>query len=252
MNSRVAVRRIAVEEAFVTEAILKEWRRLLGTTTVEPGFRMMGNAILGTQRGAQALHERLLDLGEGRIATMDRTGIDLAVVSLTAPGVQVFDPATGTALARDSNDYLIDAIARYPQRLAGLAAIAPQQPLQAVAELQRVAGRPGICGVIVNSHTHGDYLDEHKYWPILEAAETLNLPLYLHPRDPSPAMIGPFLKYGLYFAGWGFAAEAGLHAMRLIMCGALDRYPQLKIVLGHMGEGIPFWLSRLDNRYLLQ
>jgi len=195
MNTRFAGRRIAVEEAFVTEAILNEWGKVLRLPAAEPGFRMMGNAILGTQPGARAVHERLLDLGAGRIATMDQTGIDFALVSLTAPGVQVFDPATGTALARDSNDYLIDSIGQRPSRLAGLAAIAPQQPLAAVAELERVAGCPGICGIIVNSHTQGEYLDEEKYWPILEAAAALNLPLYLHPRDPSPAMIGPFLKY---------------------------------------------------------
>ena len=98
----------------------------------------------------------------------------------------------------------------------------------------------------------GEYLDLPKFRPIFEAAEALGLPLYLHPCEPSPAMLGPFADYGLYFAGWGFAAETGVHAMRITMCGVLDRFPKLKIVLGHMGEGIPFWLQRIDNRYLLQ
>jgi 5-carboxyvanillate decarboxylase len=171
---------------------------------------------------------------------------------MTAPGVQVFDAATATRLARESNDVLVEAIKGHPARLAGLAAVAPQNPEGAAAELARVAGLPGIKGLIINSHTGGEYLDAAKYWPIFEAAEALGLPLYLHPREPSPSMIGPYLEYGLYFAGWGFAAEVGLHAMRLIMSGVFERFPKLQIILGHMGEAIPFWLQRIDNRYLLQ
>ena len=246
------MKRIAVEEAFVTEDIAAEWAKLLSAKNVAPGFRLMGDSILGSSPGAKAVHKRLLDLGEHRITHMDETGIDIQVLSLTSPGVQVFDSATGAALARQSNDILIEAIAKHSTRFAGLAAIAPQDPSTAVGELTRVATVSGIKGFIVNSHTHGEYLDLQKYWPIFEAAESLRLPLYLHPREPSPAMLGPFADYGLFFAGWGFAAETGLHAMRIIMCGALDRFPKLKIVLGHMGEGIPFWLQRIDNRYQLQ
>jgi 5-carboxyvanillate decarboxylase len=248
----MTMKRIAVEEAFVTEDIAAEWAKLLSADKIEPGFKLMGDSILGNSPGAKAVHKRLLDVGAERIAHMDATGIDVQVLSITSPGVQVFDAATGAALARHSNDVLVDAIAKYPTRLAGLAAIAPQDPSTAVAELTRVAKLPGIKGYIINSHTHGEYLDLQKYWPIVEAAESLDLPLYLHPREPSPSMLGPFADYGLYFAGWGFAAETGLHAMRIIMCGVLDRFPKLKIVLGHMGEGIPFWLQRIDNRYQLQ
>jgi 5-carboxyvanillate decarboxylase len=246
------MRRIAVEEAFLTADIADEWTRVLAQADVEPGFRMMGQTMLGRSPGARRVHEQLLDVGAGRIAHMDATGIDIQVLSLTAPGVQVFDAATGAALARHANDVLIEAIGRHPTRLAGLAAVAPQDPGGAAAELARVARRPGIKGFIINSHTQGGYLDAVGCRPIFEAAESLGLPLYLHPREPSPAMIAPFLDYGLYFAGWGFAAEAGLHAMRLIMSGLFDHYPNLKIILGHMGEAIPFWLQRIDNRYLLQ
>jgi 2,3-dihydroxybenzoate decarboxylase len=246
------MKRIAVEEAFVTEDIASEWARVLAAKVVDPGFRLMGESVLGSSAGARAVHRRLLDVGAGRIAHMDATGIDMQILSLTSPGVQVFNATTGTALARQSNDRLVDAIARHPKRFAGLAAIAPQDPASAAAELARVAQLAGIKGFIVNSHTHGEYLDLPKFWPIFEAAESLRLPLYLHPREPSPAMLGPYADYGLYFAGWGFAAETGLHAMRIIMCGVLDRYPKLKIILGHMGEGLPFWLQRIDNRYLLQ
>jgi len=246
------VRKIAVEEAYVTAEIAAEWGRELAKKTVEPGFRMMGQTMLGQSPGARRVHEQLLDLGAGRIAAMDAAGIDMQLLSVTAPGVQVFDPVTATALARHANDVLVAAIARHPTRLAGLAAVAPQDPSGAATEIERVAGLAGIKGLIINSHTHGEYLDHARYAPLFEAVNALRLPLYLHPREPSPAMIGPFLDYGLYFAGWGFAAEAGLHAMRMIMSGLFDRYPALRIVLGHMGESIPFWLQRIDNRYLLQ
>jgi 5-carboxyvanillate decarboxylase len=249
---KIQPRRIAVEEAFVTAEIAAQWATVLSAENVEPGFRMMGQTILGRSAGAKQVHKQLLELGEGRIAQMDATGIDMQILSITAPGVQVFDSATATALAIHANDVMIGAIRQYPTRFAGLAAIAPQNPSGAASELARVAWQPGVKGFIVNSHTHGEYLDAPKNWIIFEAAESLNMPLYLHPREPSPAMIGPYLDHGLYFAGWGFAAEAGLHAMRLIMSGVLERYPRLKIVLGHMGEAIPFWLQRIDNRYRLQ
>jgi 5-carboxyvanillate decarboxylase len=252
MNGMLPVRRIAVEEAFLTQDVADQWAKVLAGANVEPGFRMMGNTMLGQSPSARRVHEQLIEIGTGRIALMDETGIDMQILSLTAPGVQVFDAATATALARHSNDVLAEAIAKHPTRFAGLAAVAPQDPKRAAVELSRAANLAGIKGLLINSHTGGEYLDATKFWPIFEAAEALALPLYLHPREPSPGMIAPFLDYGLYFAGWGFAAEAGLHAMRLIMCGVLDRFPKLKIILGHMGEAIPFWLQRIDNRYLLQ
>jgi 2,3-dihydroxybenzoate decarboxylase len=248
----MAIRRIAVEEAFVTREIADEWDKVLASKFVEPGFLKMGQSILAKNAGTKALHERLLDMGAGRIARMDADGIDLAVLSLTSPGVQVLDAVTATALAAQSNDALAAAVKKYPTRFAGLAAVAPQYPKGAVAELERAAGPLALKGAIINSHTQGEYLDDRKYWPILEAAESLSLPIYLHPREPAPSMVAPFLDYGLYFAGWGFAVETGLHAMRLIMSGVFERFPKLLIVLGHMGEGVPFWLQRIDNRYLLE
>lgn len=246
------LRRIAVEEAFVTEEIAKEWKKVLASKFVEPGFRMMGQTILGDDPGAHLVHSRLVDLGAGRIANMDADGIDVAVISITSPGVQVFDAVTATRLAKDANDVLAAAVKAHPSRFAGLAAVAPHHPSGAAQELERAAHQLGMKGFLINSHTMGEYLDDAKYWPIFEAAQALDMPLYLHPREPAPSMVTPFLDYGLYFAGWGFAVETGLHAMRLIMCGVFDRYPKLKIVLGHMGEGMPFWLQRIDNRYLLQ
>ncbi len=252
MSIKKIVKRIAVEEAFVTEEIAQEWKKVLASKFVEPGFKMMGHTILGEDPGARMVHSRLLDVGAGRIAQMDKDGIDLAVLSITSPGVQAFDAVTATRLAKDANDVLAAAVAANPTRLAGLAAVAPQYPEGAAQELERAIRSLGMKGFLINSHTHGEYLDDQKYWPIFEAANALDTPLYLHPREPSPSMVAPFLDYGLYFAGFGFAVETSLHAMRLIMCGVFDKYPKLKIVLGHMGEGLPFWLQRLDNRYLLQ
>jgi len=246
------MKRIAIEEAFVTPEISEEWKKVLGSKNVEPGFREMGKTIHGDNPGTQMVHARLLDLGAGRIAHMDATGIAVQVLSLTAPGVQVFDAITGAALAKQANDRLAEAVRNYPTRFAGLAAIAPQHPESAAREMERVISNLNLKGSIINSHTMGEYLDDPKYWAIFEAAESLGAPIYLHPREPAPGMVQPYLDYGLYFAGWGFAAEGGLHAMRLIMGGVFDRFPKLKIILGHMGEGIPFWLQRIDNRYLLQ
>jgi 2,3-dihydroxybenzoate decarboxylase len=248
----MAIRRIAVEEAFVTREIAEEWDKALGSKFVEPGFLKMGQSILAKTPLTNELHERLFDLGAGSIAQMDSDGIDLAVLSLTSPGVQVLDAVTATELAIASNDVLAAAVKAHPTRYAGLAAVAPQYPKGAAKELERAAGKLAMKGVIINSHTHGEYLDDDKYWPILEAAEALGLPIYLHPREPPPSMVGPYLDYGLFFASWGFAAETGVHALRLILSGVFDRFPKLMIVLGHMGEGIPFWLQRIDNRHQLE
>jgi len=246
------VKRIAIEEAFVTQEIADQWARVLAGSNVDPGFAEMGRSILGDSPGARALHAKLVDLGPGRIRQMDQDGISMQVLSLTAPGVQVFAADVATALAEQANDRLGEAIKAYPERFAGLAALAPQEPAHAARELERAVTALGMKGAIINSHTMGEYLDERKFWPIFEASQALDVPIYLHPTTPSPGMIQPFLDYGLWFAGWGFALETGTHAMRLIMSGVFDHFPRLRFVLGHMGEGLPFWLQRIDNRYQLE
>jgi 2,3-dihydroxybenzoate decarboxylase len=131
-----------------------------------------------------------------------------------------------------------------------LATLATQVPLQAAEELHRAVVKLGLKGGIFFSHIKGEYLDDEKYWPIFEAASDLDVPLYLHPRGPSPGMAEPYLKYPvLAGATLGYAAEAGLHAMRLICSGVFDRYPNLKIILGHMGEALPYWLWRIDKHW---
>ncbi|MFT6928314.1 MAG: 5-carboxyvanillate decarboxylase [Psychromonas sp.] len=247
------MRRIAIEEAFVTQAIADEWDKFIAAGSPnEPGFQKMGESILADSLGTRIIHERLVNLGNDRIKYMDKCGVDMQVISLTSPGIQVFDGALAKELAADANDQLATAVKNHPDRFAGFAAVAPQLPGEAAKEIDRAIGSLGLSGVIINSHTRGEYLDDRKFWPILEATEARNSPLYLHPRAPGQGMVQPYLDYGLYFAGWGFAAETSLHAMRMIMSGVFDEFPKLKVILGHMGEGIPFHLDRIDNRYLLQ
>ena len=247
-NTAKSYRRIATEEAFATPALIAESRRVLESGGVEPGFAAMGKVVFGDSPPAHLLHARLLDLGDKRIAQMDADGVDLALISITSPGVQVLETSRAIGVAAEANDILAEAVRAHPTRFAGLAAVAPQDPNSVVRELER-AKALGLKGFLINSHTLGEYLDLPKFTPIFEAAQALDMPLYLHPREPGPSSVTPYLDHGLFFAAWGFAAETSLHAMRLIMSGLFDRYPRLRIALGHLGEGMPFWLSRIDNRY---
>ncbi len=248
MRNDLDFKRIAVEEAFATREILQAYRDLLahnGSTDI--GFNsLMGYYLNSPAERTRAVAERLQDLGARRIADMDATGIDVQILSLTSPGVQIFDADKAVGLARDANDELAAAVAGRPDRYAGLAAIAPQNPAAAAAELERGVRKLGLKGAIVNSHTHGEYLDDPKFWDILASAEALDVPIYLHPNTPSNAMIKPFIDRGLDGAVFGFAVETGLHSLRLVVSGAFDRFPKLKIVLGHLGEGLPYWLFRID------
>jgi 2,3-dihydroxybenzoate decarboxylase len=160
--------------------------------------------------------------------------------------VQVFDAATANALAAASNDELAAAIARYPSRYVGLAAAAPQDPKTAAKEIERGVRKLGLKGVIINSHTQGERLDNPKFWDIFAAAEALDVPIYLHPNSPPRDMIQPYLEAGLDGAVFGFQAETGLHMLRIITSGVFDEFPKLKMAIGHCGEALPFWLYRID------
>jgi len=243
-----AYRRIATEEAWISTGVLDGFARMLADedfVRAEPGFASMGGFIY---RGGTTspLAAALNNIGAERVSAMDELGIHMQVLSLTAPGVQVFDTDTGIALARDSNDELIEAVRRYPDRFAGLAAVAPQQPAAAAREIERSVGESGLHGVIISSHTKGEYLDDPKYWEIFEAAEAADAAIYIHPRTPSPAMLQPYLDRGLDMAILGFGAEVALHTVALITAGVFDRFPKLKVVIGHAGEGLPYWLYRID------
>jgi 5-carboxyvanillate decarboxylase len=192
---------------------------------------------------------KLTDQGEGRIKDMDEAGIDMQVLSLSFPGVELFDALDGTSMARTVNNDLSEVVYRYPERFAGLATLAPQAPEEAAEELERAVTKLGLKGAMINGNIRGEFLDDKKYWIIFEMAQKLDVPIYIHPKMPPADMIKPYLAYpGLAAALSGFAAEASLHAMRLICSGVFDIYPKLKIILGHLGEALPFWLWRLDSR----
>lgn len=243
--------RIATEEAFAPKAMLERYRRLLDRHEYDdPGFRSLWGFYLGSPSPrARQIIAKLQDLGPQRLADMDATGIDRQITSLTGPGVQVFDAATAVSMAHDANDELAEAVRRLPARFSGLTAVAPQNPRAAAAEIERGKRQLGMKGVIINSHTHGEYLDHPKFSDLLAAAEAENTPIYLHPQSPSKGLIAPLLESGLDGAIYGFSVETGMHMLRMIVSGVFDRYPRLQVVLGHLGEALPFWLFRLDYMY---
>jgi 2,3-dihydroxybenzoate decarboxylase len=240
--------RIATEEAFSTPEILNRYRAMLrdGSYPDRAFQSLLGFYLTSNQPRVKAVFQKMADLGAVRLADMDASGIHRQVLSLAAPGVQVFDGDTAACLARESNDSLAEAIRRFPDRFAGMAAVAPQRPAEAAGELERGVRSLGLKGAIINSHTQGEFLDDSKFWPIFEAAEALDVPVYLHPTGPPDSMIGPFLERGLDGAIYGFAAETALHLLRIIVAGVFDRFPKLRIISGHLGEGLPYWLFRVD------
>ena len=249
INKSSAYKRIATEEAWAPKEMLDMWRKILRDKSFDdPGFHSLWGFFLGSNVGyTNEIVVRLQDMGEGRLGDMDASGIDMQLLLLTAPGVQVFDAGTANALAASSNDQLSEACRNHPHRFAGLAAVAPQDPPAAARELERAVRTLGLKGAVINSHTRGEYLDDPKFWEIFEAAEALDVPIYIHPQTPPRDMIQPFLKRNLDGAIMGFAVEVALHTVAIILSGAFDRFPGLKIVIGHAGEGLPFWLFRLDH-----
>jgi predicted TIM-barrel fold metal-dependent hydrolase len=240
------LRTITLEEHYATPEFIEG-----------PGRELAERAWQRRSAGPVGAHliEQLLDLDELRIADMDAAGIDVQVLSLNAPGVEQLDADAAQALARQSNDALAQAIARHPQRLAGFAALPTQAPESAAAELERCVRELGFKGAMINGHTRGRYLDDPFFWPILARAEALDVPIYLHPTPPPQAVIdvsytGNFpaeVTSQLAAAGWGWHIETAIHVLRIILSGAFDRYPRLQLVIGHMGEALPFMLPRLDH-----
>ena len=196
--------------------------------------------------------DRLCDVGAKRIAEMDAAGIDMQVLSLSAPGVEQMEPADAIAMAHDTNDYLADAINQHPTRFAGFAALPTSTPDRAVQELQsRIA--QGFKGAVINGHNRGRYLDNKFYWPILECAEALDVPIYLHPTPPPQGVIdisyggfAPMVTDLLAGGAWGWHIETAVHMLRIILGGVFDRFPKLQFVIGHMGEGLPFFFQRFQ------
>jgi 2,3-dihydroxybenzoate decarboxylase len=240
--------RIATEEAFATREQIDAYLRMVGDGTADKGMTSLwGFYARSPSERAMLIIERLLDLGERRIADMDATGIDVAILSLTSPGVQpLLDTGEAKAMVARANDYLADRCAAYPTRFVGMTSIAPQDPEWSAAEIRRGANELGFKGVMVNSHTHGHYLDEPQFDPIFRALADTGQPLYIHPQTLPDAMIGGMIEAGLDGAIFGFGVETGMHLLRLITTGIFDRYPDLQIAVGHGGEAIPYWLYRID------
>ena len=244
----VDYRRIAVEEIYCPPEIIAALKRTIQQNPdLEPGF-----VDLVSERNERSIDSvrRMQDVGEERFAAMDAGGIAMAILSNFAPGVQIFGMEEGTELAALWNDRAAEVVAARPDRFAALATVAPQNPEAAAQEVDRAMTSLGMNGVLINSHTHNEYLDDKKFWSIFEACEALNAPIYLHPRAPSAQMFGPFSDYNMQAPKWGFQMEISTHVVRLISAGVFDQFPNLKLVLGHMGEGLPFWLHRLDTMSL--
>lgn len=195
----------------------------------------------------------LTDLGERRIADMDRHGIDMQVLSHTVPSPEVLEASRAVPLTQRVNDEIAEAVSRYPTRFAGFASLPIADPRAAANELERAVKQLGFKGAMIQGVSQGRFLDDPFFAPIFERAEDLDVPLYLHPAPPPEAVaeayfsgLEPGLARMLAIAGWGWHAEQGLHTLRLIASGVFDRFPKLQIIIGHMGEMIPFYLARID------
>jgi 2,3-dihydroxybenzoate decarboxylase len=228
------VKKIALEEHFLSPGYEEYWRTTIGD--VDP-------KILG------GLLAKLTDFGDMRLEAMDRAGIARAVLAIAGPGVQSErDTATARRRAQESNDFLAREIQKKPDRYSGFAHLAMQDPAGAAAELERCMRDLKFCGAMINGHTHGQYLDHPSLYPFWERAQALGAPIYIHPTDPitpSPALEG---YNGLRRATWEWGFETGSHALRLVYGGHFDRFPGAKLVLGHLGETLPFLLWRFDSR----
>ncbi len=198
--------------------------------------------------------EFLYDLDDGRLAGMDAAGIDVQVLSTSCSSVQFFEPIRSVDLARKVNDQLAAAIARHPGRFFGFATLPTPDPAASVVELERVVREYGFKGAMIHGHTNGQFLDHKDYWPILEAAEALGVPIYLHPTYPPRAVfdayygdLEPPIAGTLSGPGWGWHVDTGMHTLRLVLSGVFDRFPALQLIIGHMGEAIPFNLARAES-----
>ena len=196
--------------------------------------------------------QQLDDLGERRIGDMDKAGITMQVISHMQPGTQIFDSESAVALARKANDTLYYAIAAHPDRFAGFAELPTVDPVAAANELERTVSRYGFKGALINGLTSGQFLDEKRFWCIFERAEALDVPIYLHPSIPQAEVIKAYYSgyvrenFPYLSVTWGFTAETAIHAIRLVVSGVFEAFPKLQIILGHLGETIPFTLWRCD------
>jgi predicted TIM-barrel fold metal-dependent hydrolase len=201
------------------------------------------------------IDDLLRDLGSRRLADMDANGIDVQVISHAPPAAQPLAEAVALARARRANDQLAEAVRAYPDRFAGFATLPTAEPEAAADELERATSELGLIGALVHSTlgSNGAFLDEPVFEPLLDRFERLDVPLYLHPGHPPEALhqvlyrgLPPAVAARLSTNSWGWHAEAGLHALRMIATGVFDRHPGLRMIIGHCGEMLPFLLARID------
>jgi len=204
--------------------------------------------------GQQIKRNDLADLGDARLADMDASGITVQVLSVAGPGADLVPGEAGITLARDYNNALAEAVARHPDRYRGFAHLPMLAPEAAAVELERTVKDLGFHGVLVNGATDGLFLDDPRFEPILARAEALDLPIYIHPGIPAEPVRNAYydglpgnFSFTLALSAWGWHAEIAVHTLRLVLSGALDRHPRLKVVIGHMGEALPFMLDRIDE-----
>jgi 2,3-dihydroxybenzoate decarboxylase len=227
--------KIALEEHFMTpgfERYSKSFLKNIDTATIE------------------ALSRRLADIDRERLDLMDAHGIDLVVLSQSGPGVQAEETATlAQSRSRETNDFLAERIARHPTRFKGFAALPMHDPEMAIRELERTVRDHGFVGAMVHGHTGGVYYDDRRYDVFWQRLQELEVPFYLHPAD-AQSLPGAFTGHPeLHGATWGWGVETGTHALRLLFGGVFDRFPGVRVVLGHMGEGLPFMRWRFDSRF---
>jgi len=236
------MRTVTLEEHFATPRFLDG-----------PGRDLKEQAEKFNNARALRLIPQLCDLGDKRIAEMDAAGIDMQIVSLTAPGVEQLEAAEAIALAAETNDFVADAIKKHPARFGGFAALPTAVPNKAAQELERRVRGQKFAGAIINGHNRGRYLDDKFFWPILECAEALNAPIHIHPtKPPQPVFdayyggFSPLVSDMFGSPGWGWHIETAVHVLRLVLGGAFDRFPKLQLVIGHLGEGLMSLFPRLD------
>jgi predicted TIM-barrel fold metal-dependent hydrolase len=214
--------------------------------------------IFGTWTGYDAAktadtQRKLIDLGDERIAEMDAVGIDFQVISHGAPAVQKLDAATATRMARAANDRLAEAVRAHPTRFGAFAILPTPDPAAAADELERAVTKLGFLGAMVHGLTGNRFIDDKRFWPIFERAQALEVPIYMHPAVPHQAVIDAYFSdyVGewpmLIRAAWGYGMETATAGIRIVLSGVLDAYPGTKIILGHMGEGLPFYLWRINQ-----
>ncbi len=234
------MRTIAIEEHFITPM----YREKVGANEFRNFYLKSRSEQLGHD-----IVEQHADLGAKRLAHMDAAGIDVQVLSFGSPGAQGFDADVAIPMARDANDRAHETVKKYPGRFEAFAALPTADPKAAAAELERTVTQLGFKGTMIHGHTRGVFLDDRKNWVIFERAEALGVPIYLHPTLPHPLAMQSYFDgfEDIARAGWGFAVETSCHFLRIVFAGVFDAFPKLKFILGHLGEGLPFAMHRLND-----